>query len=172
MRAALRLGGVFLAAGMLLMAGCRTAPIAAPPRPPPAVPDNELSAARSGGASLARSALALLGSPYRFGGANPQGFDCSGLVFYVHGREGALVPRTAAAQRSAARPVSLDALAPGDLVFFSMGTRKVDHVGIYVGDGRFVHAPRSARPVSLQHLDDPYYRRRVVSAGRFWTPTR
>jgi murein DD-endopeptidase len=120
------------------------------------------------GEALARDAIALLGAPYRFGGATPRGFDCSGLVFYVHDRAGVFVPRTALAQRRAAAPVTFDALAPGDLVFFRMRGGKVDHVGVFVGDGRFVHAPRSARPVSLERLDDPFYRSRLVAAGRFW----
>jgi len=126
----------------------------------------------SPGEELARRALAYLGAPYRFGGSSPAGFDCSGLVFHVHGRAGVVVPRTAPAQRRAALPVRMDALEPGDLVFFRIGSANVDHVGVYVGDGRFVHAPRSARPVSLERLDDPYYRRKAAGAGRFWTPAQ
>jgi murein DD-endopeptidase len=137
----------------LLLSGCRTAPM---PHAPPQ------------GDSLARTALEQLGSPYRFGGSTRRGFDCSGLVLYVHEREGLTVPRTAADQQRAAQPVSLDTLAPGDLIFFRIDARKVDHVGIYVGDDRFVHAPRSARPVSLERLSEPYYRDRLAGAGRFW----
>jgi cell wall-associated NlpC family hydrolase len=79
------------------------------------------------------------------------------------------VPRTAAAQQRAARPVAAAELAPGDLVFFRIGGPDVDHVGIYVGNGRFVHAPRSGRPVLSDALDDPFYERRFAGAGRFWT---
>jgi cell wall-associated NlpC family hydrolase len=164
-----RCGIVPLATLLTLASGCAT-----PPRNardtvehPVPRPDRELV---SPGEALARSALGLLGVPYRFGGTTPQGFDCSGLVFYLHERSGVIVPRTAYGQRHAAKPVVHDALAPGDLVFFRMSGRKVDHVGVYVGEGRFVHAPRRARPVSLESLDDPFYRSRFISAGRFWKP--
>ncbi|MGH8284828.1 MAG: C40 family peptidase [Steroidobacteraceae bacterium] len=157
--------GVLLLAAGLLIAGCRSVP----PEPAPA---SELPDAVPIGEGLARSALALLGAPYRFGGTTPAGFDCSGLVFYVHDRAGFTVPRTAAAQRRAARPIPLDVLEAGDLVFFRISAAQVDHVGVYVGDGRFVHAPRSARPVALERLDDPYYRTRLVGAGRFWPAPR
>ena len=162
--------GCLLAVVAALATGCATAP-----RDEAGVSDThrvsrQQPAPVPPGDALARSALALIGAPYRFGGANPQGFDCSGLVFYLHERAGVFVPRTASAQRHAARPVALGALAPGDLVFFRMSSKKVDHVGVYVGDRRFVHAPRSAKPVSLERLDDPFYRGRLVSAGRFWKP--
>ncbi len=79
------------------------------------------------------------------------------------------VPRTAAGQMLAARRVSLDALAPGDLVFFASEGAQIDHVGIYAGDGRFLHAPRTGRPVGYDRLDDEWYARAPASAGRFWT---
>jgi cell wall-associated NlpC family hydrolase len=118
------------------------------------------------GAKLVRIASDFIGTPYRFGGDDPHGFDCSGLVFYIYDRLGVQVPRTAADQRRAAQRVKLDALTPGDLVFFRNSARKVDHVGIYAGDGRFIHAPRSGHVVSYAYLDDPYYRAHFVSAGR------
>jgi len=118
------------------------------------------------GAQLVRVAAALIGTPYKFGGDDPRGFDCSGLVFYSFDRLGIEVPRTAADQRRAARSVDLESLSPGDLVFFRTSARRVDHVGIYAGDGRFIHAPRSGAVVSYAYLDDPYYRTHFVSAGR------
>jgi murein DD-endopeptidase len=149
---------VFLALAVLaLAAGCRS-------RPPERV---EVPAA-SPGEALAQEALAQLGSPYRYGGSTPEGFDCSGLVLHVHDRAGIEVPRTAAQQFRAARPIDITELAPGDLVFFRTQRRKVDHVGIYVGQGQFVHAPRSERPVSLERLDADYYMPRFAGAGRFW----
>lgn len=154
--------GTFLMLAVLaLAAGCRARPperVEVPPPPPPQSP----------GEALAHEALAQLGSPYRYGGSNPEGFDCSGLVLHVHGREGIEVPRTAAQQFRAARPVDVTELAPGDLVFFRTQRRTVDHVGVYVGQGQFVHAPRSERPVSLERLDDDYYMPRFAGAGRFW----
>jgi cell wall-associated NlpC family hydrolase len=124
---------------------------------------------QDGGAAIARVATQLIGTPYHFGGADLQGFDCSGLAVYSHERVGLEIPRTAAEQSRAARPVSLDALSPGDLLFFRIRARRVDHVGVYAGAGRFIHAPRSGEVVSYGSLDDPYYRRHFVGAGRFWS---
>jgi cell wall-associated NlpC family hydrolase len=123
--------------------------------------------ATSEGEEIVRVAAGLIGSPYRFGGADPrQGFDCSGLVFYSFDRLGVEVPRTAADQRHAAKPVTRDELTPGDLVFFRSSGRRVDHVGIYAGEGRFIHAPSKGAVVTYAYLDDPYYRAHFVSAGR------
>jgi cell wall-associated NlpC family hydrolase len=124
-----------------------------------------------GGVTIAHTAARLVGVPYHFGGADLQGFDCSGLVVYAHERVGLEIPRTAAAQRYAARPVSLDALSPGDLVFFRIGSRHVNHVGIYAGASRFIHAPRSGEVVTYGDLRDPYYRKHFAGAGRFWNST-
>jgi murein DD-endopeptidase len=141
--------------GALLLPACSTAPR----RPPP--PDV--------GQAIAGIATSLVGSPYHFGGADTAGFDCSGLVLYVHERVGLMVPRTAREQQRAASRVPLDRLAPGDLVFFRIHSRRIDHVGIYAGSGRFVHAPRAGVAVEYGDLAaGGYYRRRLVSAGRFW----
>jgi cell wall-associated NlpC family hydrolase len=121
------------------------------------------------GARIAKDAAQFIGTRYRYGGDEPRkGFDCSGLVFYTHDREGLEVPRTAALQSRAAKPVPIEALAPGDLIFFRIASRQVDHVGIYAGKGRFIHAPRSGDVVSFAYLDDPYYRRHLTGAGSFW----
>ena len=123
------------------------------------------------GRELAREALAQVGVPYRYGGSEPRrGFDCSGLVAYVHSREGIAVPRTAAAQFGAARPIDERELEPGDLVFFRIvpKRREVTHVGIYTGQRRFVHAPQTGRDVVEARLDDPYYRERFAGAGRLY----
>ena len=145
-----------LASVIILAAGCSTAP-----RVP--APDSQ-----QGGAALVRVAVQFIGTPYRFGAAGPDAFDCSGLVFYSHKRIGVSVPRTAAAQHRAAQPVDTDDLKPGDLLFFRIDSRDVDHVAIYAGGGRFIHAPSTGRVVSYAYLDDPYYRKRLVGAGRFW----
>lgn len=111
------------------------------------------------------SARRVIGTPYRFGGASPQqGFDCSGLVQYSYAQAGLQAPRTAAQQKRQARPRDLEQLQPGDLVFFD--TRyKGGHVGIFAGDGRFIHAPSSGGRVRIDQLDDPYWHRRIVGAG-------
>jgi murein DD-endopeptidase len=161
--------------GMTLLALALLATACAPFRPgmPPAPAAGEASStAQQGvGAVIARQALAQVGTTYRYGGADPaRGFDCSGLVSYVHAREGIGVPRTAAAQFAAARKVDPDALRAGDLVFFRLvpGSREVTHVGIYTGQRRFVHAPQSGRNVGEASLDEPYYRERFAGAGRLY----
>ncbi|HET9268400.1 MAG TPA: C40 family peptidase [Vicinamibacterales bacterium] len=131
----------------------------------------EERAATGPGAVIAREARAQIGVPYRWGGNDPRGgFDCSGLVAYVHAREGIAVPRTAAEQFAAAARVDEDRLRPGDLVFFRLESsrRGVSHVGIYTGQRRFVHAPQSGRDVTEASLEDPYYRERFAGAGRFY----
>ena len=113
-------------------------------------------------------ALGLVGTPYRWGGNTPEGgFDCSGLVGYVF-RDAANVnlPRTTGeiAQVDASTPAR-DRLASGDLVLFGKG-RKVFHVGIYVGEGRFVHAPSTGGTVRLDRVDGPYWRDHYAGARR------
>lgn len=120
------------------------------------------------GATIAALAVSLVGTPYHFGGADAGGFDCSGLALYVHERFGLTIPRTAREQQRAAHAVPLGELAPGDLVFFHIRGRGIDHVGIYAGSGRFVHAPRAGGAVAYGNLSEGYYRVRLVSAGRFW----
>lgn len=102
-------------------------------------------------------AMALVGTPYRYGGNTPEGgFDCSGFVGYVYrDSAGINLPRTSAAMGDAdGRNLSRRQLASGDLVFFASG-RKITHVGIYVGEGRFVHAPNRGGTVRLDTLDSP-----------------
>lgn len=122
------------------------------------------------GRQVAGLAEGLLGVPYRYGGETPQGFDCSGLVQYVYGQVGERVPRTADAQFEAAHNVPVRALAPGDLVFFRLAGSKVSHVGIFVGGGRFIHAPSSGGQVSYARLADPWWWNRFIGAGRLYTP--
>ena len=121
------------------------------------------------GERLLKLAEQFVGAPYRYGGSGPEGFDCSGLVVRTHELAGIAVPRTAFEQHVAAQVVPESALRPGDLVFFASRRGRVDHVGIYAGDGRFVHAPRAGRPVGYDRLDDRWFQTRFVGAGRFWT---
>lgn len=155
MRAALSL------AAALLLSAC--ASLRAPPAPPPAS-----QRPPAAGDAIAAAAAALVGTRYHFGGADAAGFDCSGLALYVHERAGLAIPRTAAAQQHAAREVPLTQIAPGDLVFFKIRSRSVNHVGIYAGAGRFIHAPRAGQAVSYADLSRGFYARHLVSAGRFW----
>jgi cell wall-associated NlpC family hydrolase len=112
-------------------------------------------------------AVSQLGTPYRYGGSTPRGFDCSGLVYYSYRRVGVRLPRSTMAQYRHARPVALKNLQPGDLVFFKRTYRPVSHVGIYAGNARFIHAPSKGRVVSYDSLNDPYWRKRLVAAGRY-----
>jgi murein DD-endopeptidase len=165
----LRAGIAILAAVALLAAGCGSLPPHPAPAAQPAIPWAPPSGAPSAaGTDIVRVAASLIGTRYQFGGADEAGFDCSGLVLYVHERVGLGVPRTAAAQQRAAQPVPLTQLAPGDLVFFSSTGQSIDHVGIYTGFGRFIHAPHAGVAVSYAELASPYYARHLVSAGRFW----
>jgi len=152
---------VTLALSLMLMAGCATAPRA----PPPAASGEARGLDR--GTTIAAIARHLIGAPYQFGGADSQGFDCSGLAVFAYERVGLEIPRTAADQGRAAKPIERGKLAPGDLLFFRMGSRHVNHVGIYLGDGAFVHAPRRGATVSSASLDEPYFRKRFAGAGRF-----
>lgn len=120
------------------------------------------------GGEIVIRAISLLGSPYQWGGSGPDAFDCSGLVHYVHNELGISVPRTAEEQYRAARRVDVDALEPGDLLFFKIRGKRISHVAIYAGSGRFVHAPQTGRPVEIRPLGDGYYRPRLAGAGRFF----
>jgi cell wall-associated NlpC family hydrolase len=116
------------------------------------------------------NALGLVGTPYRYGGSSPaNGFDCSGLIQYVY-RESAnlALPRTVAEMNSHQAPdIAADSLQSGDLVIFATeGTSRPSHAGIYVGEGRFVHAPRSGGEVRMDFLDDKYWQRSYLNAKR------
>jgi len=120
------------------------------------------------GATLLLAAQSRIGAPYRYGGSGPDAFDCSGLVSYAYRQIGVAVPRTAAQQFAAATPVKRGELRPGDLVFFRLDSREVSHVGIYAGDGRFVHAPQRGGNVRVASLDEDYFRRGFAGAGRLY----
>ena len=120
------------------------------------------------GRAVLQAAESRIGAPYRYGGAGPDAFDCSGLVTFAYRQLGIAVPRTAAQQFAAATPVSRRDLQPGDLVFFRLDGRDVSHVGIYAGGDRFVHAPQSGGQVRMASLDDDYFRRRFAGAGRLY----
>ena len=107
-------------------------------------------------------AEAQVGVPYVYGGHTPQGFDCSGLVYYVYGRVGVNLPRTAIAQYEHTQRIPEKDLQPGDLVFFL----DAEHVGIYVGDGWFIHAPETGKPVQGAWLNVGYWRDHYYGAGR------
>lgn len=130
----------------------------------PVVPANDPAAANA----VLMRAISLVGTPYQWGGNTPEsGFDCSGLVNYVYRDMLDLkLPRTSRALAAYQGPrIEPDELAAADLVFFGSGGQ-VSHVGIYVGNGRFVHAPSSGGTVQLDRLDGPYWREHYSGAKR------
>lgn len=116
------------------------------------------------GAKIVTLVRAQVGAPYLYGGNSPKGFDCSGLAYYVYGQTGVSVPRTAEAQLDWLPRVQRQDLQPGDLVFFQMAG--LVHVGIYIGDETFVHAPETGKPVSIARLDSDYWSERYIGAAR------
>jgi cell wall-associated NlpC family hydrolase len=107
-------------------------------------------------------AMQFLGTPYRWGGAAPGGFDCSGLIMYVYAQIGVSLPHNAAAQYGYGSPVSRSELQPGDLVFFN----GLGHNGLYIGGGQFIHAPHTGDVVKISSLSDSWYASTWVGARR------
>lgn len=143
-----------------VLAGCAPWPEQPPATGLPAVPGD------ARGDKVAALAKQQLGAPYLFGGHSPAGFDCSGLAYYVYGELGVGLPRTAEAQFSRLPQVALDSLQPGDLVFFNGDPSGYMHVGIYIGDGWFVHAPGTGRTVTGARLDNVYWKAHYLGAAR------
>ncbi|MFZ5638343.1 MAG: C40 family peptidase [Pseudomonadota bacterium] len=119
--------------------------------------------------AMLKRALALLGTPYRWGGTNPEsGFDCSGLVGYVFRNSlGIELPRISRDMANVGELIrNRDELVEGDLVFFSRRGKHVDHVGIYIGNGQFVHAPRTGKDVEVANLATGYWSQKFFQARR------
>ena len=160
-----------LAAGIALGSSGVRAQEAAPPATDGGVTARARAAAHSaieGAQGLANQALSLLGVKYKFGGSRPEtGLDCSGLVQYVFQQvTGVTLPRTAKEMSRLGDKVALDELAPGDLVFFNTRRFAYSHVGIYLGDNRFIHAPRRGREVEIAEIDRQYWQKRFDGARR------
>lgn len=118
------------------------------------------------GQQIANFAQTYLGVPYVWGGAGAGGFDCSGFIYYVYDRYGIPLPRVADDQYDAGRRIPLSEIEPGDLVFYSTYTPGPSHVGIYVGNGQFVHASSAAEEVTLTAMSKAYYQARFLGAFR------
>ncbi len=171
-----------LLAGAVLLAGCASAPRVSPSEslalpdgpgidhaPLPESPATAASGAPPVGSTIAMSALAYIGTRYRFGGSTPEsGFDCSGFVRWVF-REHLQpdFPRASHAMAQIDAPsVAPAELVSGDLVFFRIRGSRISHVGIYVGDDRFIHAPSRGGAVRIDSLGESYWQRRFAGAKR------
>ncbi|MHB0911890.1 MAG: C40 family peptidase [Armatimonadota bacterium] len=116
--------------------------------------------------SLIKRAVDWLGTRYVWGGASRKGIDCSGLTQQLYAKEGIKLPHNAKAQYKLGNPVSKSALLPGDLVFFN--TRgPLTHVGLYIGNNKFLHAANKKRGVRIDRLDSKYYQKRYAGARRY-----
>ncbi|MFM9424421.1 cell wall-associated NlpC family hydrolase [Variovorax sp. GrIS 2.14] len=154
-----RLPGSALLLAAALLAGCGSQQTSAPRAPRAALSSEQAN-------DIAIHALGLVGTPYRYGGNTIEGgFDCSGLIGYVYrSRMGAAPPRTVAQLSDFGDPVATRELRSGDMVLFGSG--RPTHAGIYVGEGRFVHAPSTGGEVRLDRLDGPYWSRQTLKVRR------
>jgi len=144
---------------------------------PAQTPDSQAGTRVAGvSSSLLDKAKAFLGTPYRYGGRSPKGFDCSGFVSFVFDSFGVALPRSSVHQAKQGESIDLDEIQPGDLLFFKTRGKqnRISHVGIYMGDGQFIHAgswgSRKGRCVKVSELDGDYYVKRLVSARRVLGP--
>lgn len=119
------------------------------------------------GTDIVNTAMKYLGVRYNYGGTGSAGFDCSGFVRFVYMRHGIHIPRTSEAQYCAGYPVTMDKAKPGDLLFFTVSGRRISHVGIYLGERKFIHAPSSGKSVSIGSLDASYWSRRFSGAATY-----
>ncbi len=119
-------------------------------------------------AGMVEQAMGLLGVPYRRGGnSESTGFDCSGFVRHLYEKSvGQILPRRAVDQARATEVIDREELKPGDLVFFNTMRRAFSHVGIYVGDGKFIHAPRAGKSVNIEDMRSAYWQKRFNGARR------
>lgn len=139
------------------------ADIPAKPQPKPARKEKDM------GEIAARTAERFVGIPYRWGGDNVvEGMDCSGFVRAVYNLCGLSIPRTSRDQYRAGDAVSRQDLQDGDLIFFGASADKINHVGIYVGGGKFVHAPRRGEEIRITSIEENYFDKRYVGARRYF----
>lgn len=150
---------VFISVGLVACAG--QSAVKSEPQPT----GSAGQASYSLGQQAASIAVRQVGVPYRYGGNSPTGFDCSGLVHYSYHRAGKSVPRTTTQLWSGTSAVNRDEIRAGDILFFRI-EGKMSHVGMYLGDNRFVHAPSSGKSVSIESLNTDFYGSAFIRAGR------
>lgn len=151
---------------LAVLAGCASTPQTTPITSSPV--GSSSTVASTAHDDLLFHAFSLVGTPYRWGGSSPEtGFDCSGLINYVYRETAGLsLPRTTTGLSELPHAASPNGLRPGDLVLFATGGKRVDHAGIYVGDGRFLHAPSTGGRVRIDDLQASYWQRSFKSARR------
>lgn len=152
------------AAGACASAGGTPRPFPGP-APAPFPSTEPAPSVASDAYAITATALSLRGVPYRNGGADPSGFDCSGFVQYVYAQHGVALPRTVSQLFGAGVPAS-GALRAGDLVFFSTVSAGPSHIGIALGGDEFVHAPSSTGEVRVERVSSRYWSRRYIGARR------
>lgn len=145
------------AVALVLVAGCATAPS-----------KRVTGYSASAGDKAADTALTMIGRPYKFTGDTPGGFDCSGLVRYSYLTAGMDVPHGTGLLKNSTRSVGLRNARKGDLLFFVQSGKKYSHVGIYVGNGQFVHAPSTGGKVRTDSIADPYWKKHYLDTRRFF----
>jgi cell wall-associated NlpC family hydrolase len=152
---------------LLVLCACSTAPMPVGVTAPADLADWSSTLTPEQAADVSIHAIGLVGTPYRYGGNTPDaGFDCSGLIGYIYQtRVGLAAPRTVAKMQAWGRSVPIEAIRSGDLVLFAQ-RNEVTHAGIYVGAGRFVHAPSSGGEVRLDHLNARYWAAQQVAFRR------
>jgi cell wall-associated NlpC family hydrolase len=129
---------------------------------------NSLSTGNSIGEKLVNLAKSKLGCKYVWGATGPNTFDCSGLTSWCHKQVGISIPRTSLAQSKSGKAVNKSDLQPGDLIFWKTTSAEVGHVGMYVGNGQFIHAPNSRSVVKIDSLSNSYYASRYVNARGYY----
>ena len=159
------IGSYFVAApqDVLLERETQTGPKPKAKPVPKAKPESDM------GGIAARTAERFVGIPYRWGGNNVvDGMDCSGFVRAVYNLCGVNIPRTSREQFGTGESVARDDLRDGDLVFFGSSAEEINHVGIYIGNGKFVHAPRRGADIKISQLDENYFSRKYMGAKRYF----
>ena len=150
------LGWIAVSFSLILVSACASAPVRPVTGYTPAM-----------GEKAAKTAAAMTGRPYKFKGDSPEGFDCSGLVQYSYLSAGLEVPHGTDSLRRVTKPVALKNVRKGDLLFFNERGKKASHVGIFLGDDLFVHAPSTGGKVRKDKLTDPHWKKSYLEARRF-----
>ena len=161
-----RRGGAVCVLAVLTALTAACASTGSVPRPFPSPAGSAAPALHDRPGTIVGTALALRGVPYRNGGSDPGGFDCSGFTQYVFARSGIALPRSVEEQFDEGKKVKPRDLSSGDLVFFKTTSRGPSHVGIVIGDDQFIHAPSSKGVVRVERLSADYWSKRFIAARR------